>query len=612
MRNAAGEVIYVGKAVSLRNRVRSYFQGSRDVSPKVRAMVSHIHDFEYIITDSEVEALILECNLIKEKEPWYNIRLKDDKSYPYLKITDEPFPRVVVVRRPDKKDRVFGPYTDSRALRETMQFLRKLFPLRTCSLDLSGDLNYRPCLLYHIGRCGAPCAGMQSVQEYQEMVEQVVLFLQGRHERLVPELEKKMNAAAENLEFERAARLRDQLKSLQKVIEKQKIVSNLSIDQDVLGLALSPDGTACVQMFYVRGGKVVGRENFLLAAGEEQDSGQILGAFVEQYYADATFIPKEILLPVQVDSHSVVEEWLGRLRKGKVRLVVPQRGEKKQLVEMVAENAKQVLVQRDEQANARQRMNDLGMRQLQEALALPELPRRIEAYDISNFQGGETVASMVVLQDGEPANSEYRRFRIKTVEGPNDFASMQEVVRRRFFRAIKEREEIAALPPEAQAAAWQKAKFAQLPDLVLIDGGKGQLHAARDILRDLGFAHLPTAGLAKRLEELFVENEAEAICLPHNSAGLHLVQRIRDEAHRFAITYHRHLRDKKTSISALDSIDGVGPTRKRVLIKHFGSVRGVREATLEQLKATPGLPADVAQRIYEQLGKKYTAPDLAD
>jgi excinuclease ABC subunit C len=609
MRNATGDVIYVGKAVSLRNRVRSYFQEGLAAGPKVRAMVSHIHDFDYIITDSEVEALILECNLIKEKGPKYNIRLKDDKSFPFLKITNESFPRVVVVRRPSKQDRVFGPYTDAHAVRETTKLLRKLFPLRTCSLDLSEKRDYRPCLLYHIGLCNAPCANLQSEAEYQELVDQVVLFLEGRHEQILPELQNKMQMAAEQKEYERAARLRDQIRALQKVIEKQKIVTDLKLDQDVLGLALGEDGTACVQVFNVRSGKVTGSEHFLLEAGEERDAAQILTAFVEQHYANAAFIPKEVLLPVQVEEPDIVATWLTQLRGSRVKLYVPKRGDKRQLVEMVTTNAETTLAQIRERKDVRQRTNEAGLRHLQEVLSLPDLPHRIEAYDISNFQGGETVASMVVLVDGEPVSSEYRRFKIRTVDGPNDFASMQEVIRRRFVRALKEREEIAALPEHEQSDASLKAKFAQLPDLVLIDGGKGQLHAAREIMRQLDLAYLPTVGLAKREEEIFVEDRSEPILLDRHSPSMHIVQRVRDEAHRFAITYHRQLRDKKTTVSALDKVVGVGPARKRALIKHFGSVRGVREATVDQLVEVPGIPRDVAQRIYEELGRSATSTE---
>jgi excinuclease ABC subunit C len=602
MRNDAGDVIYVGKAVSLRHRVRSYFQESRDAGPKVEAMVRHVADFGYIVTDSEIEALILEANLIKEEEPWYNIRLKDDKSYPYLKITEEPFPRVLVVRRPDRQDRVFGPYTDSRAVRQTLQFLRKLFPLRTCNIDLSGERKHRPCLLYHIGRCGAPCAGLQSEKEYAELITEVELFLEGRHDRLLPSLEKKMNEAAARLEFERAARLRDQIQAMEKVIERQKIVTSANVDQDVLGLALA-DALACVQVFFVRGGKVVGSEHFFLDVGEEEDQSEILRSFVQQYYNQTRFVPQEVLLPLVIESGDVVEAWLSRKRGGRVHLRRPQRGEKRRLVEMVSENARLVLAERQERASARQRHNEAGLRQLKEVLRLVDQPQRIEAYDVSNFQGSDTVASMVVLQDGEPVPADYRRFRIRGVQGPDDFAAMREVVQRRFQRALREQRELAELEPAVREDARAKAKFAHLPDLVLIDGGRGQLNAAVSVLRELGLGDLPAVGLAERLEEIYMQGQSDPLRLREDSPGIHLLQRARDEAHRFALGYHRQLRDRRTQASSLDAIEGVGPARKRALIKHFGSVKGVREASLAELQAVPGLPQVVAQRIYEQLGR---------
>lgn len=602
MRNDAGDVIYVGKAVSLRNRVRSYFQESRDAGPKVEAMVRHVADFSYIVTDSEVEALILEANLIKEEEPWYNIRLKDDKSYPYLKITQEPFPRVLVVRRPDRHDRVFGPYTDSRAVRQTVQFLHKHFPLRTCKLDLSGERQHRPCLLHHIGRCGAPCAGLQSEEEYAELIREVGLFLEGRHDRLVPGLEKKMNEAATRLDFERAARLRDQIQAMEKVIERQKIVTSADVDQDVLGLALA-DTLACVQVFFVRSGKVVGGEHFFLDIGEEDNQSEILRSFVQQYYNQARFVPQEVLLPLSIESEDVVEAWLTGKKGRRVYLRRPQRGEKRRLVEMVSENARLVLAARQERVSARQRHNELGLGQLQDVLGLLDLPRRIEAYDVSNFQGSETVASMVVLQDGEPVPADYRRFRIRGVHGPDDFAAMREVVQRRFQRARREQQELDELEPAARQGSLAKAKFAHLPDLILIDGGRGQLNAAVGVLHELGFGDLPVVGLAERLEEIYMQDRPDPLRLREDSPGLHLLQRARDEAHRFALGYHRQLRDRRTQGSSLDAIVGVGPARKRALIKHFGSVKGVREATLAELEAVPGLPQAVARRIFEQLGR---------
>lgn len=600
-RNEAGEVIYVGKAVSLRDRVRSYFQQrGRFVSPKVKAMVEHIRDLEYIVTDSEVEALILESNLIKEYSPWYNVRLKDDKNYPYLKVTAERFPRVTVVRRPGKDGRYFGPYTDSKAVRETMKFLRKLFPVRTCSLDLSGPLDYKPCLLYHIGRCGAPCAGLQSEEEYNRLVDEVCLFLEGRQHRLLPELRRKMEEAAARLEFEKAARLRDQLQALERVVERQKIVSTAGEDQDVIGIARSGD-VACVQVFFVRDGKLTGRDHFYFDAPPDSPDEEVLAAFMGRFYADAAFIPKEILLPLRLEEHEVTGEWLTARRGARVHLRVPARGEKRRLVEMVNQNAALVLGEREAKESRRLAHVEEGLRELQEVLGLPALPRRIEAFDISNTQGAEPVASMVVLVDGVPANGEYRRFKIREIEGPNDFAMMRQAVQRRFARGLKERDELAALPLEERASAEAKAKFAHFPDLVLIDGGKGQLSAAREVLRELGLGGLPTIGLAKRLEEIFLEDRSEPILLPRESPALHLLQQVRDEAHRFALTYHRKLRSQRQSRSVLDQIEGIGPKRKKSLIQHFGSVKRVREATLEELKAVPGIPAELAERIYQEM-----------
>ena len=599
--NSAGKVIYVGKAVSLRDRVRSYFQQhGRFTSPKVKAMVEHIADLEYIVTDSEMEALILEATLIKEKEPRYNVRLKDDKAYPYLKVMDERFPRVMVVRRPGKGGRVFGPYANPRAVRETMAFLRKLFPVRTCNLDLSGELNYRPCLLYHIGRCGAPCAGLQSEDEYNKLIDEVCLFLEGRHHRLIPDLRRKMEEAAQRLEFERAARLRDQLQALERVVERQKVVSTGGEDQDVIGLARS-GGAGCVQVFFIRDGKLTGRDHFFLTALDDTSDEEALTAFLKQYYSDAAFVPKEILLSHPVEDEELFAQWLSERRGGKVSLRVPQRGEKKRLVEMVIQNAELVLGEREADEHRRTEKIERGLAELREVLGLARLPRRIEAYDISNIQGTEAVASMVVLIDGVPTPSEYRRFKIRDIEGPNDFAMMHQAVTRRFLRGLKEREELAALSEAERAAQVGKAKFADLPDLVVIDGGKGQLGAARDAMRSLNLEEIPTIGLAKRLEEIFQEDEPDPILLDRSSPALHLLQQIRDEAHRFALTYHRKLRGKGQSRSVLDSIEGVGPKRKKQLLRHFGSLKRLREASLEEIKAVPGIPGDVAERIYQEV-----------
>jgi len=607
-KDAGGTVIYVGKAVSLRDRVRSYFQRQgRFVSPKVKALVENIRDLEFIVTDSEVEALILESNLIKKESPWYNIRLKDDKAYPYLKVTAEPFPRVMVVRRPGRDGRYFGPYTNARAMRDTLQFLRKLFPVRTCSLDLSGELNYRPCLLYHIGRCGAPCAGLQTREEYDKLIDEVCLFLEGRQQRLIPELRAKMEAAAQKLQFEQAARLRDQIQALEKVVERQKVVSTTMIDQDVIGMARSGDNV-CVQIFFIRDGKLTGRDHFFLDAAEHDSDEEALAAFLKQYYSEAGFVPKEILLPIKPEDEAVLVDWLSEVKGSKVALRVPQKGEKRRLVEMVAQNASLVLGESESKRSRRLERIEGGLAELQEALGLDRPPRRIEAFDISNIQGTNSVASMVVLIDGMPANKEYRRFRIRDIQGPNDFASMHQVIRRRFEHGLKERNSLADLPEAERAEAQRKVKFAEFPDLVVIDGGKGQLSAARDAMRELNVEEIPTIGLAKRLEEIFLEDASDPIILDKDSPALHLLQQVRDEAHRFALTYHRGLRSKEQSRSVLDAIEGVGPKRKKSLLKAFGSVSAIQRATLEEIKAVPGIPEDVAERIYQFISRETGAP----
>jgi len=591
MKNESDEIIYVGKAVSLRNRVRSYFQSGRHSSPKVAALVDHIADFEYIVTDSEVEALILECNLIKEHSPWYNVRLKDDKSYPYVKVTlQEPFPRVMIVRRMQKDgSRYFGPYTDVQAVRQTVRFLQRLFPIRTCKREIGPEGgSERPCLNYHIKRCSAPCAGKIGREEYRKMIDEVMLVLEGRHEKLLQELTRRMEAAAAELRFEEAARLRDQIQSLKTVIEKQKIVSLENIDQDIIGYARADD-LACVQVFFVRGGKIIGSEHFFLDDPAGGEGHEILSAFVQQYYATASFVPKEVLLPEAVPEAEVITKWLSEMKGSRVYLRVPKRGEKRRLVEMVEKNAELVLKEkltRQEREHLRRRQ---ALEELQAVLGLPEPPRRIEAFDISNIQGTEAVGSMVVFEDGAPAPQEYRRFKIRCKSTPDDYAMMRELIYRRFARGLKERE------------AGEEAGFARLPQLVLIDGGKGQLNAAVQVLRELGIDSVFLLGLAERFEEVYIEGQKEPLSIPRDSRGLHLLQHLRDEAHRFALTYHRQLRSRRDTHSLLDDIPGVGPKRKKQLIRHFGSVQGVREATLEQLKAVPGLPASVAERIYQGL-----------
>lgn len=594
MKNQGGDIIYVGKAISLKNRVRSYFQSSRNHSPKVISLVRQIVDFDFILTDSEIEALILECNLIKKYRPRYNVRLMDDKTYPYLKMTlDEKYPRLFMTRKVIRDGgRYYGPYTDVGALRGTLELLKRVFPLRTCR-QKSVDKQNRPCLNFHIHRCLAPCTGKVETGQYADLVKSVCLFLEGRQEDLIKSLTAEMAEAAENLEFEKAAALRDQAKALEKVIEKQKIVSVDLVDQDVVAMAREGE-ISCVVVFFVRAGKLMGREHFILEDTGGMDEKEILTSFVEQFYVQAQYIPRDILLPVAIDEADVIIEWLQRKRGSRVQVKVPKRGDKAQLIQMAVKNAAEELAlhrAREDQARARIEGALLG---LKEYLELAAIPRRIECYDISNTQGTESVGSMVVFVEGKPHNDLYRRFKIKTVEGPNDFASIQEVIGRRFGRALKEIEGI-----EAGKLDKAKAKFAELPSLVIIDGGKGQLNAAREVMRDLGFDPIPTFGLAKEHEYLFFEGSPDPIILPRNSESLYLIQRIRDEAHRFAITYHRNLRGKKSLKSILDDIPGVGPRRRKALVDYFRSMARLRAATIDELASVTDIPRVVAEAVYE-------------
>ena len=576
MKNAEGRIIYVGKAIVLKNRVRQYFQSGKNHTPKVRAMVSHIADFEIIMTASEVEALILECNLIKKHRPRYNISLKDDKSYPYVKVTlQEDFPRVFITRRILKDGaRYFGPYTNATAVHESLKLLRRLFPLRTCK-----HLQERPCLEYHIKRCLAPCAGKVEKGDYDAMIRAVLLFLEGRTEDVEKELQLRMEQAAESFHFEIAARLRDQLLAVRKVAEKQNIVTG-SGDQDAIGLARSEIGVV-VQVFMIRGGKMIGREHFLLQGSEDESDGQVLAAFLQQYYHRATFIPREILLPLEIPQteQELLEKWLSaKKQKAKVQLILPQRGTKKDIVDMAASNAEKYL--HDEAARIKQ-ANDQTLGAVEELgryLGLPKPPDRMECFDISHNQGSETVASMVVFEGGLPKKSDYRRFKIQSTEGkPDDFLSMREVTTRRYVD----------LPEE------------ELPDLIIIDGGKGQLSSALEIIRNVaGHMHVPVVGLAKQFELVFTEGNPEPVVLPRHSQALYLIQRIRDEAHRFAITYHRKLRGKRNLVSVLDHIVGIGPKRRQALWSHFGSINKIKAATVEELAMAPGMNKPAAEAVY--------------
>ncbi|MGF7186043.1 excinuclease ABC subunit C [Desulfitispora alkaliphila] len=601
MKDENGKIIYVGKAVNLKNRVRSYFTKAGQQSPKVQSMVSKIADLEYMVTDTEVEALILECNLIKKHRPKYNVSLKDDKHYPYIKVTlNEDFPRVIVTRKVKKdKAKYFGPYTRAGSVHETLKVLGSLFPLRTCKQPQIPKRD-RPCLNAHIERCLAPCSGEVSRDEYMEMIQEVLLFLEGRQEGLMKKLEQKMAATAEKMEYEKAAQVRDQINALRDIMEKQKVISANLDDQDVIAMARGFN-EACVIVFFIRGGKLLGRDQHFLRGTEELNRSEVLTTFVKQYYNRVEFVPPHIYVEAELVESDLIQAWLTEKRGRRVHIKVPQRGEKIKLVEMAGQNALMAIKEREQSLERKQELTTGAVEELQKYLGLKQAPVRMECYDISNIQGHQQVGSMVVFENGEPDNGSYRRFKIKTVEGPNDFASMTEVLTRRFGRAREEQELVGSGQME-----FAQAKFLPLPDLVIIDGGKGQLSAARAVMKELGFSHLETFGLAKREEELFSEGESEPVILPKNSPALYLVQRIRDEAHRFAITFHRQLRGKEGLLSTLEQIPGIGPQRRKNLLKAFGSISKIRNASLEELAQVPGMNMAVAEEVLEKLNKnKY-------
>lgn len=585
-RDAEGDVLYVGKAVNLRNRVRSYFQSPRNLTDKVLHMVNQVDAIEVITTDNEVEALVLESNLIKRYKPKYNIRLRDDKHYPYLKVTtNEAWPRVIITRSIQNDGaRYFGPYADSGALHETLRTIRKTFPYRICSnyrLQQKG----RPCLEYYIGRCLAPCDDRTSPGEYLAMIDEVCAFLEGKDVSVIRQVEARMHEAAEQLDFERAAELRDQLRALRRVQEKQKVISGRLEDQDLVGCAHLED-QVCVQVFFVREGKVVGREHFMLDGGEAREPGEVLAAFIKQYYGDAAFIPREILISAALpaDEEEAINQWLADRRGTRVFLRVPQRGEKRRLMNLVIENARLLLEQERTRKQRAEEGGRAAVEDLAAALGLEALPVRIECFDISNLQGRQAVGSMVVFEEGTPKKADYRRFKIRTVEGANDFAMMQEVLYRRFRRGQD-----------------QDPRFAELPDLILIDGGKGQLNAALEVLQALNLDHLPIVALAERFEEVYLPGRSEPLRLPDNSRALLLLRRVRDEAHRFAVTYHRKLRTAGSIRSILDDIPGIGPRRRRALLKHFGTIEAIRRATVEELAAVPGMNRRAAEAVKERV-----------
>ncbi len=595
MKDDGDEVIYVGKSVNLRHRVRSYFQASASHSLKLHRLIYRIADFDFIVTDSEIEALILECNLIKEHRPKYNIRLKDDKRYPYIKITwQEDYPRIIVTRRMERDGaRYFGPLTDVRAVHQTLDMLRRLFPYLTCKRKITGQ-DKRACLYYHIGRCAGPCIGAISKDEYRALIKRICLFLEGKAEEIVADLQAQMTSAAEALDFEQAAGLRDQIRAVERVTKQQKIALAVGKDEDVIALARENDDT-CVQVFFIRQGKLIGREYFILDGTAEEDEAQIVASFVKQFYDEAAYVPMKIILPTNVEEAIVIETWLRSKRGSKVKLHVPKWGRQRELVRMAAENAAETLASLRAQWLLDEGRSVEALAQLQQHLGLDEAPTRIEGYDISNIQGTAATGSMVVFVKGVPRKSDYRRFRIRTVEGADDYAMMQEVLRRRFKRAI-----------EGRAGGSSKLKEADvwtiLPDLIIIDGGKGQLNAALEVLEEHGLKdEVPAVGLAKKQEEIFLPGRSQPLVLPRDSQGLYLLQRIRDEAHRFALGYHRKLRAKRSLASILEEIPGIGPRRRQALLKHFGSIEAIRQASVEELAAVKGMTRKAAEAVRENL-----------
>lgn len=610
-KDANGDVLYVGKAIVLRNRVRNYFQASTKHGVRIARMVHKVRDIEWIVVDSELEALVLECNLIKEHRPPYNVRLRDDKSYPFIVVTKEPFPRVIFARRPKRGfGKVFGPYTSAFQVRETIQMLHKAFPLIPCGKSWSGEAVQRPCLYHHLGQCLAPCAGLADKQEYRRVIQNVTTFLEGREETLLKKLRADMEKAAEDLDFELAAQIRDSIQSLESVLERQKVLSDREADQDVVAL-VKDDRGAAVQMLFIRGGKLIGQRQFYLDGTSDVPPGEAVQQFLTQYYADAPEVPREVLLPVEIEERNIVQQWLRQRKGSAVSVEVPQGGEKLRLIEMAASNAESALNMLALEIKQKDEWAGQAMTQLQVAIGLDELPMRIEGYDISNIQGTAPVGSMVVVENGEAAKSEYRRFKVRYhPESPDDFAMMHEVLSRRFKAYLDGGE-----------------KFARLPNLIMIDGGKGQLAAALKARDDFGL-DVPMVGLAKRHELIIVptwtgfdrtdqapdiptkyryergsnkDYQYRDVELPLNSPGLLILRRLRDEAHRFALSFHRKLRDKRMSGSALEEIPGIGPRRKRLLLRSFGSVEAIRRATLEEIAAIPTMTAAMARVLKDHL-----------
>ncbi|KPK21902.1 MAG: excinuclease ABC subunit C [Dehalococcoidia bacterium SG8_51_3] len=584
MRDTDGGILYIGKAANLHHRVRSYFSAVQKLSPKLKRMVARVNDFDFFVTTSEQEALILELNLIKRHRPSYNVQLKDDKTFPYLKInTSEDWPRVHITRRLEEDGaRYFGPFASGKSIRQTLKTIRGIFPFRSCSKAITGtDLS--PCLEYHIGHCLAPCIGAVSKSEYDVVIKQVILFLEGKQEKVIQELESKMKKAAEALDFEKAALIRDQIQAVNRVIEGQRIATTVRGEQDVIAFAQDKD-QAYVQVFFIRSSKLIGRESFILQGARSEEPSPIMTSFIKQFYNSTPYIPPLLLLQYPVEDTKIIESWLQSKKGAKVNIQVPRQGNKNQLVKIVAENAEQGLEQLKIKQLATPGSLTAALAEIEKELHLPCTPLRMEGYDISNIQGKAAVGSMVVFDKGKPKPSHYRRFRIKTVSGADDYAMLHEVLKRRFKQS------------RDASDTW-----AILPDLILIDGGKGQLNAALSAMSEAGVNSVPTASLAKENEEIFIPASSLPIILPRSSQGLQLLQRLRDEAHRFALGYHQKIHKRETFASSLDNIPGIGPKRKRALLKQFGSLRAIREAPIEELAVTAGMSRSLAIRIKEHL-----------
>ena len=590
MHDEKDAIIYVGKAISLKNRVRQYFQSSRNKGAKIEQMVTHISRFEYIVTDSELEALVLECNLIKEHRPKYNTMLMDDKTYPFIKVTvNEPFPRVMMARRMKKdKAKYFGPYTSAGSVKDTIELIRKLYHIRSCNRSLPKDIGKeRPCLNYHIHQCYAPCQGYISREEYRKSIDEVVRFLNGNYDPILKELEEKMLDASENLEFEKAIEYRELLASVQKIAQKQKITDTAGNDRDIIAMA-SEGEDAVVQVFFIRGGRLIGRDHFYLKIAENDTKSEILSSFIKQFYAGTPYIPAELMLPEEIEDQEIIEEWLTTRREHKVRLRIPKKGTKEKLVELAQKNAQMVL-KNDKERLKREEGRTIGaVKELEKILGLTGIIR-MEAYDISNTNGFDSVGSMVVYEHGKPKRNDYRKFKIKSVQGPDDYASMNEVLTRRFEHGLRERQD------ESETGGFQA-----FPDLIMMDGGRGQVNIALEVLEKLNL-HIPVCGMVKddnhRTRGLYFNNVE--LPIDRNSECFRLITRIQDEAHRFAITFHRQLRSKGQVHSILDDIPGVGPARRKDLMRSFENIEAIRNATVDDLKELPSMNEKSAQEVYK-------------